>query len=101
MDTVTVWVDEGDQFALISASSLIAMGKGRVGKLIVSAGAADVTALLYDGRDAAGNPIIQVSALIGDTKGVDLEMRIEFKQGLYILVNGAGGRVFASFITTE
>lgn len=83
----------------LSASQKVAVGKVLVVAASITALAANVTAILYDGNDASGTVKNRLSTVPNMTVGGALPDGILFEHGLFVALTGANVSLTVSYYT--
>jgi hypothetical protein len=85
----------------INAAQRISTGMILVVGASLSAGAAAGAAVLYDGVDLSADPLLTLTAIIGDTVGQSWPRGILFERGLYCTVSAVTLFLTLSYYTIE
>jgi hypothetical protein len=83
----------------IAASRVVTVGKTLVVASSITALAANVTAILYDGADAAGTVVQRLSVVPNMTIGGSFPDWILFEHGLFVALAGANVSLTLSYFT--
>lgn len=75
---------DGARIERVTGSSLITRGSCRVGIITLSGFNSKGYITVYDGVNAAGRAIIDISTPVDMTASVDLLYKVRFVQGIYI-----------------